>query len=162
MNIFHSILYIFISIQICECSLLTSSWGTRANYSETYCDFFLGFFFQSDRPTQYQETHSTVNEEKKGSGLWMKTFWEHGQAMVSTPFGHSLLQAFWLWSVAASLFFPSPGSERLEQATLGIAKLLTQNSRSVCFCCCWRFCCFLLMMLLFFYFRVFLFFYCDV
>ena len=28
--------------------------------------FFLGFFFQSDRPTQYQETHSTVNEEKKG------------------------------------------------------------------------------------------------
>ena len=27
---------------------------------------FLGFFFQSDRPTQYQETHSTVNEKKGG------------------------------------------------------------------------------------------------
>ena len=26
---------------------------------------FLVFFFQSDRPTQYQETHSTLNEEKK-------------------------------------------------------------------------------------------------
>ena len=24
--------------------------------------FFRFFFFQSDRPTQYQETHSTVNE----------------------------------------------------------------------------------------------------
>ena len=81
----------------------------------------------------------------------MKTFWEHGQTMFSTPFGHSLLQAFWLWSVAASLFFPSPRSERLEQATFGIAKLLTHNSRSVCFCCCWRFCCFLLMMLLLFF-----------
>ena len=32
--------------------------------------FFLGFFFfQSDRPTQYQETHSRVNEEKKGMAL---------------------------------------------------------------------------------------------
>jgi len=31
--------------------------------------FFLGFFFQSDRPTQYQETRSTVNEEKKGMAL---------------------------------------------------------------------------------------------
>ena len=28
--------------------------------------FFLGFFFQSDRPTQYQETHSTLNEKKEG------------------------------------------------------------------------------------------------
>ena len=24
------------------------------------------FFFQSDRPTQYQETHSTLNEKKRG------------------------------------------------------------------------------------------------
>ena len=32
--------------------------------------FFLIFFFNpTDRPTQYQETHSTVNEEKKGDGL---------------------------------------------------------------------------------------------
>ena len=68
MNIFHSILHILL-IQICECQLLTSSWSTRAYYSDTSCDFFLGFFFQSDRPTQYQETHSTVNEEKKGDGL---------------------------------------------------------------------------------------------
>ena len=30
--------------------------------------FLKVFFFQSDRPTQYQETHSTVNEEKKGDG----------------------------------------------------------------------------------------------
>ena len=124
--------------------------------------FFFRFFF-SIRPTDPISGNAFDGKRtKKGSSLRMKTFWEHGQAMVSTPFGHSLLQAFWLWSVAASLFFPSPGSERLEQATLGIAKLLTQNSRSVCFCCCWRFCCFLLMMLLFFYFRVFLFFYCDV
>ena len=32
--------------------------------------FFLGFFFfQSDRPIQYQGTHSTVNKKKKGDGL---------------------------------------------------------------------------------------------
>ena len=32
--------------------------------------FFLGFFFfQSDRPTQYQERHSTLNEKKGGDGL---------------------------------------------------------------------------------------------
>ena len=32
--------------------------------------FRFSFFFQSDRPTQYQGTHSTVNEEKKkGDGL---------------------------------------------------------------------------------------------
>ena len=42
-----------------------SSKGTMASYSETSCDFF----FQSDRPTQYQETHSMVNEEKNGDGL---------------------------------------------------------------------------------------------
>ena len=37
MNNFHSILYILLS-QICECYLLTSSWGTRAYYSETSWD----------------------------------------------------------------------------------------------------------------------------
>ena len=36
--------------------------------------FFLVFFFQSDRPTHYQETHSTVNEEKKGDGLSKREF----------------------------------------------------------------------------------------
>ena len=29
---------------------------------------FFSFFFQTERPTQYQETHSTLNEEKKGDG----------------------------------------------------------------------------------------------
>ena len=49
---------------------LTSFWGSKASYSETSCylGFFLDFFFQSDRPTQYQETHSTLNE-KIGDGL---------------------------------------------------------------------------------------------
>ena len=45
----------------------------RAYYSETSCDFFFGFIFcQFDRPTQYQEMHFTVNEEKKGDGLSLK------------------------------------------------------------------------------------------
>ena len=72
MNIFHSILYILL-IQICECP---ASCGTRAYYSETSCDFFFfrfSFFFRSDRPTQYQETHLTVNKEKTGDGLMTKT-----------------------------------------------------------------------------------------
>ena len=47
-----------------------SSWGTSASYSETSCEFFIGFFFfQSDRPNQYQETHSTLNEKKRGMAL---------------------------------------------------------------------------------------------
>ena len=72
MNIFHSILFILL-IQICECP---ASRGTRAYYSETsWGFFFVGFlfFFRSDRPTQYQETHSTVNKEKTGDGLMTKT-----------------------------------------------------------------------------------------
>ena len=40
--------------------------GYQASDSENAYDFFFRFFlFQSDRPTQYQETHSTVNEKKK-------------------------------------------------------------------------------------------------
>ena len=35
-------------------------------------NFFSVFFFQSDRPTQYQETHSTLNEKKGGMSLWEK------------------------------------------------------------------------------------------
>ena len=31
--------------------------------------FFVGFFFQSDRPTQYQETISALNEKKRGMAL---------------------------------------------------------------------------------------------
>ena len=38
-------------------------------FPEFLC-FFLGFFFfQSDRPTQYQETSSTLNEKKGGMAL---------------------------------------------------------------------------------------------
>ena len=41
-----------------------------SSYSETSCEFFFfSFFFQSDRPTQHQETHSTLNEKKWGDGL---------------------------------------------------------------------------------------------
>ena len=41
--------------------------GYQASDSENAYDFRLGFFFNpTDRPTQYQETHSTVNEKKGG------------------------------------------------------------------------------------------------
>ena len=41
-------------------------------YSQTNCDFLFRFF-QTDRPTQYQETHSTLNEKKqKKNGLIYK------------------------------------------------------------------------------------------
>ena len=48
--------------------------GTRASYSESSCNFFWGgfqFFFlnPTDRPTQYQETHSTLNEKKRGGAV---------------------------------------------------------------------------------------------
>ena len=57
MNIFYSVLCGLL-IQICE-------WGTRASYFETCCNFFFRFFFfQSDQPTQYQETQSTLNAKK--------------------------------------------------------------------------------------------------
>ena len=47
-----------------------SSYGTRASYCDTSCDFvFRLCFFQSDRPIQYQETHSTLNEKNKGGWL---------------------------------------------------------------------------------------------
>ena len=39
--------------------------GYQGSDSENAYDFFLGFYFQSDRPTRYQETYSTVNEKKK-------------------------------------------------------------------------------------------------
>ena len=39
--------------------------GFQASDSENAYEFFFRFFFQSDRPTQYQETHSTVNKKKK-------------------------------------------------------------------------------------------------
>ena len=69
MNIFYSVLCILL-IHISVNVNLRSSWCTRASYSETpcVCVFFFRFFFQSDRPTQYQETHSTQTK-KKGDGL---------------------------------------------------------------------------------------------
>ena len=70
MNIFYSVLCILL-IHISVNVNLRSSWCTRASYSETPCVcvfFFLGFFFQSDRPTQYQETHSTQTK-KRGMAL---------------------------------------------------------------------------------------------
>ena len=59
MNIFHSILYILL-IQICQCYLLTSSWGTGPAIPK-----LLVIFFSLIRPTRYQETNSTVHEKKK-------------------------------------------------------------------------------------------------
>ena len=38
-------------------------------------DFLWFFFFFSVRPTQYQETHSTVNKERRGDGLIMIKIW---------------------------------------------------------------------------------------
>ena len=41
---------------------------------------FKVFFFQSDRPTQYQETNSTLNAKKKkggGGGGWPNTMSEN-------------------------------------------------------------------------------------
>ena len=35
-------------------------------FRDFLCFFFLDFFFQSDRPTQYQKTHSTLNKQKRG------------------------------------------------------------------------------------------------
>ena len=43
-----------------------SSWDNRASVLRLLVIFFSNFFFQSDRATQYQETHSTLNEKKKG------------------------------------------------------------------------------------------------
>ena len=64
MKIFHSILYIFL-IQICE----RRPWVPGPTIRRLLVIFFFRFFFfESDRPTQYQETHWTVNEEKKGAG----------------------------------------------------------------------------------------------
>ena len=43
-------------------------------YSQTNCDFLFRFF-QTDRPTQYQETHSTLNEKKKDGLIYKGTFY---------------------------------------------------------------------------------------
>ena len=38
-------------------------------------DFLGGLFVSSDRPTQNQEMHSTLNDKKKGDGLSFKNLW---------------------------------------------------------------------------------------
>ena len=46
--------------------------GYQASDSETNCDFSFTLFFSirpTDRPTQYQERHSTLNEKKGGMAL---------------------------------------------------------------------------------------------
>ena len=55
------------------------SWGARAFNTETSCDFFfLVSFFQSNWPTQYQETHPMLNEKKGGWPYAKKIFnWLH-------------------------------------------------------------------------------------
>ena len=57
MNILHSILYIFFRPGV-----------PGPTFPRLLVILFLGVFFQSDRPTQNQETHSTINEGKKGDG----------------------------------------------------------------------------------------------
>ena len=44
------------------------------NQGLLFRDFLrFSFFFQSDRPTQYQETHSMLKQKKKGMGLhWIQ------------------------------------------------------------------------------------------
>ena len=68
-NIFYSIILsycVFCDSKYMWMLTFNVSWGTRAFYSKTSCDFFSFFFSQSNRPTQYQETHLTLNEKKGG------------------------------------------------------------------------------------------------
>ena len=64
MNIFHSILYIFLMLTF---NVVLGYQGLL--FRDFLWFFFRFFFFQSDQPIQYQETYSMVNEEKKGDGL---------------------------------------------------------------------------------------------
>ena len=73
MNIFYSILCMLL-IQVCE----RRPGVPGPPIPRLLGTFFKIFFFPSDRPTQYQETHSTLNERKKGDGLRslrLKTAW---------------------------------------------------------------------------------------
>ena len=68
-NIFHSILYILL-IQMCECRLtfnVVLGCTPGPTIPRLLVIFFCFFFVNpTDRPTQYQETHFTANEEKQG------------------------------------------------------------------------------------------------
>ena len=66
MNIFYSILFMLL-IQVCERRPGVPG-PPIPRLLVTFFILFI-FFFPSDRPTQYQETHSTLNERKKGDGL---------------------------------------------------------------------------------------------
>ena len=90
MNIFHSILYILL-IQICKCYFLKSSWGTRAYYSETFCDFFLGSFF-SIRPTDPISGNAFDGKRRK-KGEWPKKKKINNE---ETPKGLTLKGCIWL------------------------------------------------------------------
>ena len=61
-NIFYS--YI-VYLNMWMLSFKVVLWYQGLLYSQTNCDFLFRFF-QTDRPTQYQETHSTLNEKKDG------------------------------------------------------------------------------------------------
>ena len=52
--------------------LIMSSWGTRASYSETSCDFFEFFFFFN--PTYRSNIRKRINEKKR-DGLRIKRIW---------------------------------------------------------------------------------------
>ena len=56
----------------------TSSWGTRASYSETSCDSFFFrffFFFQSNRPTDPISWGNAFDAKRK-KGRWPYTNWD--------------------------------------------------------------------------------------
>ena len=53
------------------------------------------FFFQFDRPTQYQETHSTLNEKKGGMALTTNYTKYEGRFSLAIPnFARALLKAY--------------------------------------------------------------------
>ena len=57
--------------------------GYQGSDSENAYDFLNFFFFQSDRPTRYQETHSTVNKKKKKRGWPNMFFIQNGSVSCS-------------------------------------------------------------------------------
>ena len=60
-NIFYSYI-VYLNMRMLSFKVVLGYQGLL--YSQTNCDFLFRFF-QTDRPTQYQETHSTLNQKKK-------------------------------------------------------------------------------------------------
>ena len=81
MDIFYSILCIFLNPNMWMLTFNVVLGYQSLFYSETSSDFVFSFFFQSDRPTQYQKTYSTLNEKKsEGDGLrWKLRTAENGE-----------------------------------------------------------------------------------